>query len=179
MGKRQETIWTIGHSTRSIEEFLAALKSQCIEAVADVRSLPGSRRYPHFDSERLAGTLSDAGLEYRWIPALGGRRRTRPDSPNTAWRNAAFRGYADYMATDQFQAGIAQLLDLALSKRTAILCAEAVWWRCHRSLIADHLKINGFRVIHIFDDKKAEDHPYTAAAHIRDGRLSYDAEKGP
>jgi uncharacterized protein (DUF488 family) len=174
MDKRQETVWTIGHSTRSIEEFSAVLKAHRIEAVADVRSLPGSRRYPHFDSEPLARTLGAAGIEYRWIRALGGRRRVRPDSPNTAWRSEAFRGYADYMMTDAFQAGISQLLALAGSKRTAILCAEAVWWRCHRSLISDYLKAHGVKVIHIFDEEKIEEHPYTPAAHIQDGRLSYE-----
>jgi uncharacterized protein (DUF488 family) len=174
MGKQPATIWTIGHSTRSIGEFLAVLKAQSIEAVADVRSLPGSRRYPHFDSEPLAKALGEAGIEYKWIPSLGGRRRTRPDSRNTAWRNEAFRGYADYMETDEFRAGIAQLLALACEKRTAILCAEAVWWRCHRSLISDYLKAAGIQVFHIFDDKKTEEHPYTPAAHIQDGRLSYE-----
>jgi uncharacterized protein (DUF488 family) len=178
MGKKQVTIWTIGHSTRSIEEFLGALKAHGIEAVADVRSLPGSRRYPHFDSEPLARTLGEAGIEYHWIPALGGRRRARPDSPNTAWRSEAFRAYADYMATDQFQAGIGQLLALARNRQTVILCAEAVWWRCHRSLISDCLKVRGITVIHVFDDKKVEEHPYTPAAHIIDGQLSYEEQKG-
>ncbi len=177
MGKEQRTIWTIGHSTRSIEEFLAVLTAHRLEAVADVRSLPGSRRYPHFDAEPLAETLREAGLEYRWIPLLGGRRRVQPDSPNTAWRSAAFRGYADYMATAPFRAGIDELLALAHRKRTAILCAEAVWWRCHRSLISDCLKAEGITVIHMFDDKKVEEHPYTPAARVEDGRLSYAEKK--
>jgi uncharacterized protein (DUF488 family) len=177
MGNQPETVWTIGHSTRSMEEFLSALKAHGIEAVADVRSLPGSRRYPHFDSEALAKTLADNRIEYQWIPALGGRRRARPDSPNTAWRSEAFRGYADHMVTDAFRAGIEELLELARRRRTAILCAEAVWWRCHRSLIADYLKASGITVMHIFDDKKTEEHPYTPAAHIKDGRLSYEGRK--
>ncbi len=174
MGKQPETVWTIGHSTRSQEEFVAVLKAQGIEAVADVRSLPGSRRYPHFDAEVLARALAAAGIGYQWIPALGGRRRTRPDSRNTAWRSAAFRGYADYMETEAFRAGIEELLALARSRRTAVLCAEAVWWRCHRSLIADYLKVHGIKVVHLFDEKKTEEHPYTPAAHIEDGRLSYE-----
>jgi uncharacterized protein (DUF488 family) len=174
MGNRPERIWTIGHSTRSIGEFVGILKAHRIEAIADVRSLPGSRRYPHFDSEPLSRTLASAGTEYAWIPLLGGRRRVRRDSPNTAWRNEAFRGYADYMETDEFREGIAQLMVLAAVKRTAILCAEAVWWRCHRSLIADYLKADGIYVVHLFSDTKAEEHPYTAAARIRDGRLHYD-----
>jgi uncharacterized protein (DUF488 family) len=177
MGKQPGTIWTVGHSTRSMEGFLAVLMAHGIEAVADVRSLPGSRRYPHFDSQPLAESLRKAGIEYAWIPALGGRRRPRPDSRNTAWRNDAFRGYADYMETPEFRAGIDQLLTISRAKRTVILCAEAVWWRCHRSLISDHLKATGVQVLHIFDDKKTEEHPYTPAAHIRDGHLSYEASE--
>jgi uncharacterized protein (DUF488 family) len=173
MGKRPETIWTVGHSTRSIAEFLSVLQAHAIEAVADVRSLPGSRRFPHFDSEPLSQTLAEAGIEYKWIPALGGRRRTRSDSPNTAWRSKAFRGYADYMETDGFHAGIAELLTLACDKRTAVMCAEAVWWRCHRSLISDYLKAGDIRVVHLFDAAKTQEHPYTPAAQVRNGRLSY------
>jgi uncharacterized protein (DUF488 family) len=178
MGKKSETIWTLGHSTRSMEEFLRVLKAHGIEAVADVRSYPGSRRYPHFNSESLAEALGRAGIVYQWIPSLGGRRRARPDSPNTAWRSEAFRGYADYMATDSFQAGIDELRVLSRRKRTVILCAEAVWWRCHRSLISDYLKAAGVTVLHVFDDKKVEEHPYTPAARVKDGQLSYEEEKG-
>src|SRR5256885_247558 len=158
------TIWTIGHSTRSIEAFLALLKTHNIEALVDVRHFPGSRRYPHFDKEQLAETLSRAGIEYHHLPQLGGRRRPQAHSTNTAWRNEAFRGYADYMQTRAFTEGISRLLDIARDKRVAIMCAEAVWWRCHRGLIADYLKANGHEVLHIQSPTKAEEHPFTSAA---------------
>src|SRR5256885_1788558 len=135
MGTKALSLWTIGHSTRSIEEFVAALSSFEIQALADVRSFPGSRRYPHFNRENLAVSLSEKGIDYFHFPELGGRRRARSDSLNLAWRNESFRGYADYMETPQFLDGITRLLELAGEARTAIMCSEAVWWRCHRSLI--------------------------------------------
>src|SRR5438270_8644921 len=135
------TIWTIGHSTRTLEDFLQLLELHKLEALADVRQFPGSRRHPQFGQENLSQSLAQAGIAYVHFPELGGRRRARPDSPNTAWRNEAFRGYADYLMTGEFQAGIRRLLELAEQKRTAILCAEALWWQCHRGLIADCLKI--------------------------------------
>ena len=168
-------IWTIGHSTRTLDEFLQLLESNGIEAVADVRSFPGSRRYPHFNAELLSASLNEKGIEYVPIKKLGGRRRAAPDSPNTVWRNAAFRGYADYMETDQFKEGIAELLKLARRRRTAIMCAEAVWWRCHRSMISDYLKASGVTVEHILDEKKNAIHPFTAAARVIDGKLTYGA----
>jgi uncharacterized protein (DUF488 family) len=174
MKEKPLVIWTVGHSTRSIQEFIAVLKAHCIEMVADVRSFPRSRRHRHFDSQPLAQALHDAGIEYVWLPTLGGRRRSRPDSPNTAWRSKSFRAYADYMQTDQFREGVTQLLTLAREKRAVVMCAEAVWWRCHRSLIADFLKASGVKVVHIFDETKTEEHPYTPAAQVRDGRLSYE-----
>ena len=146
-------IWTIGHSTRTLEEFIGLLQAQEIRVVADVRHYPGSRRVPHFNKEPLAKSLAAAGIEYVHLPELGGRRRARVDSPNTAWRNEAFRGYADYMMTPAFRTGIERLLDLAGRSRTAILCAEAVWWRCHRGLIADDLKVAGHEVTHILGSK--------------------------
>jgi len=169
------TIWTIGHSTRSIEEFLDLLQEYRIQTIADVRSFPGSRKYPHFGQQALAETLAAHELGYAWLPALGGRRRASPDSPNTAWRNAAFRGYADYMASAAFAQGMTQLLELARASRTALMCAEAVWWRCHRSLIADALHVRGIEVVHILDAKHGTPHPMTQAARIVDGRLSYAA----
>jgi uncharacterized protein (DUF488 family) len=169
------TIWTIGHSTRPIEEFLALLAAYRVETIADVRSFPGSRKYPHYGQQALAATLAAHGLGYAWLPALGGRRRASPDSPNTAWRNAAFRGYADYMASAAFAQGMTQLLDLASGSRTALMCAEAVWWRCHRSLIADALSVCGIEVVHILDVKHSTPHPMTQPARIVDGRLSYAA----
>src|SRR5687768_9756444 len=133
-------ILTIGHSTRSLSEFINALHSQQVEALADVRKLPGSRRYPHFDQAPLAAALHVEGISYQLFPGLGGRRKPRPESRNTAWRHPAFRGYADHMETPEFADAVKQLTALALERRTAIMCAEAVWWRCHRSLIADYFK---------------------------------------
>ena len=172
------TIWTIGHSTRALEEFLDLLAEYRIEAIADVRRFPGSRRYPHFASDALAVTLPAHGIAYQWIPKLGGRRKVQPGSPNTAWRNASFQGYADYTATVEFAEGLAELLELAASKRTALMCAEAVWWRCHRSIIADVLKLRGIEVIHIVDATHTTVHPYTSPARIVDGRLSYAPPQG-
>jgi uncharacterized protein (DUF488 family) len=172
------TIWTIGHSTRTLEEFLGLLGEYRIEAIADVRRFPGSRRHPHFASEALAATLPAPGIAYQWMPKLGGRRKAHPDSPNTAWRNASFQGYADYTATTDFAEGLAELLKLAASRRTALMCAEAVWWRCHRSIIADVLKLRGIEVIHIIDAKHTTVHPYTSPARVEDGRLSYAAPQG-
>ncbi len=168
-----ETIWTIGHSTRGIEEFIGLLKAHRIETLADVRHFPGSKRYPHFGKEALAGALRGAGIDYQHFPELGGRRKVLADSHNTAWRNEAFRGYADYMETPEFAAGIARLREVASHSRTAIMCAEAVWWRCHRSLIAEWLKAEWVQVLHIMDARKAEPHPYTGAARIEQGRLTY------
>ncbi|MEO8779680.1 MAG: DUF488 domain-containing protein [Rhodanobacter sp.] len=168
-------IWTIGHSTRTLEEFVALLWASQIEAIADIRSFPGSRRYPHFAREALTESLPAHGIAYQWIPKLGGRRRVQKDSPNTAWRNASFRAYADYLATAEFAEGLAQLLPLAAAKRTAIMCAEAVWWRCHRSLVSDVLKLRGIEVIHLIDAKHTTVHPYTAPARIVEGELSYAA----
>ena len=172
------TIWTIGHSTRTLEEFLGLLVEYRIEAIADVRRFPGSRRHPHFASDALAATLPAHGLAYQWIPRLGGRRKVQPGSPNTAWRNASFQGYADYTATAEFAEGLAELLKLAASRRTALMCAEAVWWRCHRSIIADVLKLRGIEVIHIIDATHTTVHPYTSPARIENGRLNYAAPQG-
>jgi uncharacterized protein (DUF488 family) len=168
-------IWTIGHSTRTIDDFLALLTSNDICALADVRRYPGSRRLPHFGQDALAHSLDALGIVYQHFPELGGRRRPRVDSPNTAWRNEAFRGYADYMMTDEFRAGITRLLDLAGSTSTAVMCAEALWWQCHRGLIADDLKAAGLEVIHIMGPNKTEGHPFTSAARIVGGKLSYAA----
>lgn len=170
-------IWTIGHSTREIDKFISLLQENGIKLLADVRMFPGSKRYPQFNRESLAGSLGQWEIRYEHFPELGGRRKTRPDSRNTAWRNASFRGYADYIETNEFRNGIARLLDLAnITKPTAIMCAEAVWWRCHRSLISDYLKAHGVAVIHILDAGKTEPHPYTSAARIVAGELSYASE---
>jgi uncharacterized protein (DUF488 family) len=169
------SVWTIGHSTRAIDEFLGPLGAFGIQTLADVRSFPGSRRYPQFGKRELAASLAEAGIEYAHFPELGGRRRARPDSRNVAWRNEAFRGYADYMETEDFRSGIARLLEVARARRTAIMCAEALWWRCHRGLISDCLKAASVEVIHIMDAKHSEPHPFTSAARIVDGELSYCA----
>jgi uncharacterized protein (DUF488 family) len=196
-------IWTIGHSTRTIDEFISLLKENETKLLADVRAWPGSKRYPQFNKDALAESLNAHGIRYEHFPELGGKRKSKPDSLNTAWRNASFRGYADYMETEQFQNGIVRLLDVSRSDgppqdgfavanfgscrncdgreavtpwRTAIMCAEAVWWRCHRSLIADYLKACGVEVLHILGPNKVELHPYTSAARIVNGELSYAAD---
>jgi uncharacterized protein (DUF488 family) len=167
-------IWTIGHSTRSIDEFIAALQANGIKLVVDVRLLPGSKRHPHFNKEALADSLGKAQIRYEHFPELGGRRKPKPDSQNTTWRNEAFRGYADHMETVEFQNGIQRLLRFAQEVGpTAIMCAEAVWWRCHRALISDFLKVHGVDVVHVLDDKKTQPHPFTSAARIIDGELTY------
>jgi uncharacterized protein (DUF488 family) len=171
--RAKQTIWTIGHSTRPIEEFLEILSSFRIENIADVRRFPGSRNSPQYGQERLAAVLASNNIGYVWLEALGGRRRPLPDSPNTAWRNAAFRGYADYMSSMLFEEGFTQLLETANASRTAIMCAEAVWWRCHRSLIADALCVRGIEVVHIMDAKHSTVHPMTKPARVVDGRLTY------
>jgi uncharacterized protein (DUF488 family) len=172
------TIWTIGHSIRTLEVLLALLDEYGIEAIADVRRFPGSRRYPQFASEAMSTSLPAHGIAYQWIPKLGGRRKVQPDSPNTAWRNASFQGYADYTVTAEFAEGLGALLTLAAGKRTAMMCAEVVWWRCHRSLVSDVLKLRGIEVIHIIDAKHETVHPYTAAARIVAGRMSYAGVQG-
>jgi uncharacterized protein (DUF488 family) len=170
-------IWTIGHSTRAIDEFISLLKENEIKLLADVRAWPGSKRYPQFNKDALAESLNAHGIGYEHFPELGGKRKSKPDSLNTAWRNASFRGYADYMETEQFQKGIDRLLDVAVEAGpTAIMCAEAVWWRCHRSLIADYLKARGVEVLHVLGANKVEPHPYTSAARIVNGELSYAAD---
>lgn len=171
------TIWTIGHSTADMDHFLDILRRQRIEIVVDVRHYPGSRHVPHFGKQPLRRSLAEAGIRYEHLVELGGRRRVRPDSHNTAWRSAAFRGYADYMETDDFRQAVDELLRIARGGRTAIMCAEALWWRCHRSMIADYLKADGYTVLHIGSDGKVQEHPYTSAASIVDGRLCYEEPK--
>jgi uncharacterized protein (DUF488 family) len=171
-------VWTIGHSTRPLETFLALLEHYQIEAVADVRRFPGSRRQPEYAQAPLGSALAEDAIAYHWIGALGGRRRPRPDSPNSAWRNIQFRGYADYIASKEFEEGLDELLAVAGGVPTAMMCAEAVWWRCHRALIADVLCVRGIEVVHIMDLTRAVVHPYTAPARIVQGRLSYVPTEG-
>jgi uncharacterized protein (DUF488 family) len=167
------TVWTVGHSTRSGEEFGGILRAHGIEVLVDVRSFPGSRRYPQFNRTALAESLAPIGIEYKHEPRLGGRRTPRKDSHNTAWKNASFRAYADHIESEEFQQGVEALLELAANARVAVMCAEALWWRCHRSLISDYLKAAAHTVIHIIDQTKTEEHPFTSAARIVDGKLSY------
>jgi uncharacterized protein (DUF488 family) len=170
-------IWTIGHSTREIDDFISLLKKNETKLLVDVRAFPSSKRYPQFNKDALAESLNAHGIRYEHFPELGGKRKSKPDSRNTAWRNASFRGYADYMETEQFQRGIERLLDVAAEAGpTAIMCAEAVWWRCHRSLIADYLKAHEVEVLHVLGANKVEPHPYTSAARIVNGKLSYRPE---
>jgi uncharacterized protein (DUF488 family) len=166
-------VWTIGHSTRSAEEFGQLLLSHHIETLVDVRSFPGSRRFPHFNRTSLQDHLATLGIQYVHAAGLGGRRKPNTHSHNTAWKNDSFRAYADYMETEPFKEGVKKLLELAAESRTVIMCAESLWWRCHRSLISDYLKAKAVQVIHILDEKKTEEHPYTSAARIVDGKLSY------
>jgi len=169
-----KSIWTIGHSTHTLDEFMVMLKSFQIELVLDIRSFPGSRRYPYFNKESLAVSLPENEIEYIHLRELGGRRKTTIDSRNTGWRVAAFRGYADYMETDKFNNAIKELECLAAKKRVAFMCAEAVWWRCHRSLVSDYLKHQGWTVIHIMGAGKGDEHPYTSPARIIEGKLLYN-----
>ena len=167
------TVWTVGHSTHSAEEFAQILLAHGIQVLVDVRSFPGSRRYPQFNRATLAESLRQVGIEYKYEPRLGGRRTPRADSHNTAWKNASFRAYADHMESEEFGKGVKDLLEVAASARTAVMCAESLWWRCHRSLISDYLKAEGHTVIHILNQTKTEEHPFTAAARIVDGKLSF------
>jgi uncharacterized protein (DUF488 family) len=166
-------VWTIGHSTRTLETLIAMLDSFQITQVADIRSFPGSARYPQFNKEALQQSLPEKGIQYVHIKALGGRRKTQTGSHNTRWRSAAFRGYADYMETDEFKMGIETLESLAIKQRTAYMCSEAVWWRCHRSMVSDYLKVRGWTVMHIMDVGKETEHPYTAPAKVVQGKLDY------
>ncbi|MGH7648013.1 MAG: DUF488 family protein [Gemmatimonadaceae bacterium] len=165
-------VYTIGHSTRELDDFIALLEREHIQHLADVRSFPGSRRYPHFGREALAASLETRGIAYSHHPALGGRRHARADSPNGAWRNESFRGYADYMLTPEFATALDNLLDLAAHERTVIMCAEAVPWRCHRSLISDALVARGVDVRHILD-ARTDPHRMTSFAIVKDGVLYY------
>lgn len=149
------------------------LEAYDIELLADVRSFPGSRRVPQFGRERLARALAKAGIAYQWFPSLGGRRRPSPDSPNTGWRHPAFRAYADHVQTEEFADGLFELLVLANGLRTAVLCAELLWWRCHRRIIADVLTSLGYEVIHIRDSTSASVHELEPPARLVRGRLTY------
>lgn len=170
-------VLTIGHSTRTLDELIETLRAHGVRAAADVRRFPASRRYPHFNRETLGPALARAGIEYAWMPALGGRRVPRPDSRNTRWRNRSFRGYADYMETAAFRDAVEHLETIARKGATVVMCAEALWWRCHRSLIADYLTARGIAVAHIVDAQQAQPHRYTKPARVVDGKLSYAEDR--
>jgi uncharacterized protein (DUF488 family) len=167
------TVWTIGHSTRTSEELIEVLSSHHIELVVDVRRFPGSRRLPHFASDQLAPALAAAGILYHWIPELGGRRRPDPASINLGWRHPAFRAYADHVATEEFAGGLNELLMLAGGLRTVIMCAEVLWWRCHRRLIADVLTSLGVEVIHLRGHEPGELHRLAPPGRLVGGVLTY------
>lgn len=171
-------VHTIGHSTRAIEDFLGLLRAHAIEALADVRRYPGSRRHPQFAQEALRAALQAAGIDYLWFPELGGRRAPRKDSRNTAWRNDGFRGYADYMETPAFDEALARLHAVLVTRRTVYMCAEQAWQQCHRGLISDVLKARGVDVVHILGTERTQVHPYTEPARIVDGVLTYAAPGG-
>lgn len=164
-------LYSVGHSTRSLEDFLRILEAHGIERLVDIRRFPGSRRYPHFSAEALSRSLADSQIEYLHLPSLGGRREPLPDSPNTALRNEQFRGYADHMGTAEFQQGIADLL--ASEKRTAFMCAEAVPWRCHRNLLSDDLVRRGIEVVHILDERQTKHHELNSLARVERNRVVY------
>lgn len=171
---RLRTIWTIGHSTHKLDEFISILQSFEIRLLADIRSYPGSRRYPHFNKEALEVSLPKNNIRYIHIKELGGRRKVQPHSINTGWRLASFRGYADYMGTESFKKAIEELERIAAKQRTAYMCAEALWWRCHRSLVSDFLKHRGWTVMHIMGVSKETEHSYTSPARIVKGKLLYN-----
>lgn len=166
-------IYTIGHSTHSLEEFLEMLKSFKIEVLADVRRFAGSKRYPWFSKENLEKILPENHIEYIHFETLGGRRKVQPNSVNSRWRNESFRGYADYMQTEEFTNAVEKFESIAMKKTTAFMCSEAVWWSCHRSMISDDLKAKGWDVEHIMSKSKTEEHSYTAPARISNGKVFY------
>jgi uncharacterized protein (DUF488 family) len=171
-------IVTIGHSNHPLDRFLALLAQHEVEALVDIRRFPGSRKHPHFNRDSLAAALQKAGVEYRWLEALGGRRRKqRDESPNLGLENKSFRNYADYMLTEEFRDGVEQLLELAQKKRTAILCAEGLFWQCHRRLVSDFLVANEVTVQHIMPAGDLRPHPLTRSAVIESGQVTYPGEK--
>jgi uncharacterized protein (DUF488 family) len=170
-------IYTIGHSTRTFEQFLTLLRREDVRHLVDVRRFPGSRRHPHFNTEPLAAALGDAGISYEHAVDLGGRRAASPDSRNLGWRNPSFRGYADHTVSHAFLAALDRVIATAERMPTAIMCAEAVPWRCHRTLIADALLARGWRVRHILD-ATTTDHTLTPFGVVRNGRVEYPSEQG-
>ncbi len=171
-------VFTVGHSSRTIAEFIAVLRTYGIEQLADIRSIPRSRHNPQFNADALAASLPTSGIDYVPMPALGGLRHPHKDSVNTGWRNESFRGYADYMQTPAFDAALDELIRMSHEKRIAIMCAEAVPWRCHRSLVADALGVHGVPVVEIFSGSSYRMHTLTSFAEVEGTRLSYPAKQG-
>lgn len=169
-------VHTIGHSTRPLEDFLGILRAHGISSLIDIRTVPKSRHNPQFHIDSLSLTLPAAGIEYQHLPSLGGLRRPRKDSPNRGWRNVSFRGYADHMGTEEFASGIEELLGIARTRPTAIMCAEAVPWRCHRSLVGDALLVRGIEVIDIYDESKATPETLTRFAVVDGLSITYPAD---
>jgi uncharacterized protein (DUF488 family) len=168
------SIYSIGHGTRPIEEFVEVLRAADVHTLADIRSAPGSRRHPQFGQAALAASLKEAGIEYVHLRGLGGRRDAVPDSPNVALKVDAFRGYADHMSTAEFAADYARLIATAREQTTAFMCAETLWWRCHRRLLSDRLTVDGWDVVHLLAPGKSERHRLWDVARVVDGRLVYD-----
>ncbi|MEO7366628.1 MAG: DUF488 domain-containing protein [Gemmatimonadaceae bacterium] len=172
----QDRVWTIGHSTRTLEEFVAILIAHDVDLIADVRRFPASRRLPHFNSAELEKGLEAAGIGYKWLPSLGGRRQAQFDSPNGGWAHSAFRGYADHIATDEFAEGLTDLLILSGGVQTAVMCAELLWWRCHRRIISDVLVSLEYDVVHIRYAGFSEKHKLAPPGRLIDGELTYAPE---
>ncbi len=169
----EPVIFTIGHSTRLVDEFIALLKTHGIERLVDIRTVPRSRHNPQFNADALPATLAVAGIEYEHSPGLGGLRHARKDSLNTGWRNPSFRGYADYMQTPEFEGALGRLIEESKSRRLAVMCAEAVPWRCHRSLVADALSARGIEVLHIMGPGSPRPHVITPFAKLEGTRVTY------
>ena len=172
---KRPIVYTVGHSTRAIDAFIALIAAHGVDCIADVRTVPRSRHNPQFAADALAGALAPAAIEYRPFPGLGGFRRAAPDSPNTGWRNASFRGYADFMQTPGFRDELDRLIALAHARTVAIMCAEAVPWRCHRSLIADALMVRNILAEEIVSETKTQAHRLTPFAHVEGTTLTYPA----
>lgn len=170
---KKNTIYTIGHSTHSIEEFIAMLEAFDIKILADIRSLPGSNKFPQFNQDNLKLSLEEVGIQYLHLTDLGGRRKAKKDSKNTSWNNVSFRGYADYMETEQFENAVQNMEAIAEEETLAYMCSEAVWWRCHRSMVSDYLKAKNWEVFHIMGVGKVQEHRYTEPARIVKNKVLY------
>ena len=174
-----DSLWTVGHSNHPLERFLEILKAHGVERVIDVRRFPASRKWPHFNAASLERSLPEGGIDYAGLPGLGGRRKARPDSPHTAWRVEAFRGYADFMDTPEFAAELGRVMEMARERRSALMCAEALPWRCHRSLIADALLARGWEAFEILSEREARRRELPSFARLEGTRVIYDRGELP